>query len=331
MADITYTVTWNPVPGSTGYTIEYREQGTSDWITPVTSPNPTLSTSYDLVLQTGITYYLRITSSGTKCDPRATYYTLTTASGNCCPPTYTLSPDESYCYKIDTTTPTVIQSDICLAASQLASQYSGTGTRLYNPGYTTALSGTYTLLSTQPQWKEQTSAVLGPMNREAVWVDTDCNGTKDPLTAGQVLQITIQITSSTPKTVYVGIGGDNTFRLDVNGTTIVDRDASYAGDNFNYWHLFPVDIVSGTSYFNFRAVGDGTTNDAFGAVIYDNTQTELSTATSDASLNILFRTSDYIGQHIDIATCPVGYFLDTTDGVGNYICVQVLTDEPIEC
>lgn len=325
---ITYRLSWDPVPGSFGYTVSYRELG-EDWIIPDTSPNPTLNTYYDLVLETGITYDLRVSSESNECFPGYSYYRLTTQSGNCCNPGYTLSPDESYCYQINTTAPTIIQSDICLAPSQRI-EYSGLGTRIYNSGYGTNLSGTYTSVTTVSQWQSSSSS-NGPMNREGVWVDTDCNGTKDPLTAGQVLQITIQVTTSVAKTVYVGMGGDNTFRLDVNGTTVVDRDSSFANDNFYYWHIVPVNIPSGTSYFNFRAVGDGSVNDSFGAVIYDNNQTELSSATSDASLDIIFKTSDYIGTHIDIATCTAGYFLDTTDGQGNYICVQRLTESPIEC
>jgi len=329
MAEITYRLTWDPVPGSFGYTISYREHRDGDWIFPSTSGNPTLNTYYDLVLETGIVYDIRVASESNKCFPTYAYYQLTTQSGNCCNPGYTLSPDESYCYKINTTAPTVIQSDICLAPSQRI-EYTSIGTRIYNPGFGTDLAGSYTSLSTVTQWKSNSSST-GPMNREGIWVDTDCNGTKDPLTAGQVLQITVQISSSVAKTVYVGMGGDNTFRLDVNGITIVDRDSSFSFDNFYYWHVVPVNIPSGISYFNFRAVGDGSVNDAFAAAIYNNNQTQLSSATSDASLDILFKTSDYIGEHIDIATCPVGYFLDTAGGSGSYICVQRVTQSTIEC
>lgn len=319
------------MPGSYGYTIEYRDSTSGVWITPSTSPNPTYFTYYDLVLDTGTTYYIRISSQGVNCTKLYSLYTLTTTSGSCCPVGYTLSPDESYCYQIQSTSPTIIQSNICLASSSLISQYSSTGTKLYNSGYDINLVGSYTLLTTSPQWKEIVGGIVGPMNREAVWVDTDCNGTKDPLTAGQTLIITIPITTSVAKTVYVGMGGDNTFHLDVNGTAVVDRPSGYGGDNFNYWHLFPVDIVSGTSYFTFKWIGDGSTNDAAAAVVYDNTQTELSAATNDSQLNILFDTSSYIGTHIDIATCPATYLLDTTGGAGSYDCIKLVTTATEAC
>src|SRR6266498_4369359 len=191
---VIYRVSWNAVPGSYGYSVEYRESDSAIWTTPVTSANPTLFTYYDLVLETGTTYYIRVGSNGTTCATNYTLHTLDVPAGSCCPATYTLSPDESYCYKEETTAPTVVTSDICLASSQLAGQYSSAGTKRYNTGYNSDLtSGTYTLL-TSSYWKEAVASVTGPMNREAVWVDTDCNGTKDPLTAGAVLQITIPIT-----------------------------------------------------------------------------------------------------------------------------------------
>lgn len=331
MATIIYNLTFTPTPGSYGTLVEYREQGGDTWVVPDTSPNPTALLNYNLVLETNTTYDIRVSANGGNCIKRYRFISLSTSAGNCCPDGYTLAPDESYCYQILDTSPTIIQSDICLTASTLVSQYSTAGTRLYAPGYGTDLSGSFTTLTTQPQWREISGNIVGPMNRSSVWVDTDCNGVKDPLTAGQVLQITIPVVSSVAKTIYVGIGGDNTFRLDVNGVTIVDRDASYLGFNFNYWHVFPVNINSGTNYFNFRAVGDGSTNDSFAAVGYDNTQTELTSATSDGDLNIIFQTQDYRGVHIDIATCPGGYFLDTSGGQGNYNCIQFNTTTTEGC
>lgn len=328
---VIYKLTWGAVAGSYGYLIEYRKPSESVWTTPSTSPNPTLFTHYSLILDTGSTYYVRVSSIGTNCAPQYTIITIVTAAGNCCPATYTLSLDGTYCYKIQTTAPTILQNNICLAPSKLATTYSGTGTRLYSPGYTTALVGTYTSLSTTPQWKEPPGNIIGPMNRDGVWVDTDCSGTKDALTAGQTLIITIPITTTNAKTVHVGMGGDNTFRVDVNGTTIVDRDSSYGNLNFYYWHIVPVDILAGTTYFTFKWIGDGSVNDSAAAVIYNNTAAELAAATSDATLDLLFRTSTYIGTHIDIATCPSTYFLDTTGGSGSYICKKVTTTATIGC
>ena len=327
---VIYQVSWDAVAGATGYLIEYRASTDSVWITPSTSANPTLFTYYDLVLDTGATYYIRVSTQGTACISKYSLVTLMVPSGNCCPVGYTLSPDETYCFQENTTSPTVEQSDICLAPSTRI-EYSGVGTKLFTSGYSSDLSSAnYTLLTNVSQWKSSSSA-NGPMNRNGVWVDTDCNGTKDPLTAGQILQITIPITSSTAETVYVGVAGDNQFRVDVNGATVVERNNPSDNDNFYYWYVFPVVLNSGTTYFTFQWVGDGTVNDAGAAVIYNNTSTQISSATNDSQLDIIFQTQDYIGEHIDIATCPSGYFLDTSGGVGAYTCRQVLTTATEEC
>lgn len=328
-----YNFTWNPVPGSEGYLIEYRIVDSGTWITPNTTPNPTLNTNYSLSLTANTFYDVRISSDGgDNCSKKYTYYSLHTAAGVCCPATYTLSPDSSYCYKLQTTSPTILQSNICLAPSQLANTYTKYGTRIYNPGYTTALAGTYTDIFTVTQWKDSLPfGVAGPMNRNGIWVDTDCNGSKDPLTIGQILQITVKVTSAIAKTLYVGIAGDNTFRLDVNGVTVVDRNSTYGTINFDVWHVIPVNIISGDNYFTFSAAGDGSVNDSFAAVIYNNTQTQLAAATTDVELDIIFQTQDYIGYHIDIATCPTNYFLDTSAGSGSYICRRVLTTATVSC
>lgn len=331
MSEVTYRITFSPRPGALETQVDYRLQNGS-WQTPVSPPNPTTLPYYDISLTRGQTYNIRLSSIGTHCAPRYKYLTIEVPlSGDCCAMGYTLSPDGTYCYKEESIPPTIVQGNICFAASQLASQYSSSGTFLYDPGYNDDLTTeTHTLLTTS-YWKEGAGTVTGPMNREGIWVDTDCNGVKDGLTAGQVLQITVPVVLPMPKTLYIGVGGDNTFRFDLNGTIIVDRDASFLGDNFNIWHLMPVDFPSGTTYVTFQAVGDGTTNDSFAAVIYDNVAADFASTTTDTDLNILFQTSSLIGGSLDIATCPSGYFLDTSGGQGNYVCKRVLTDAPFSC
>lgn len=334
---VVYNVTFAPTLGSLGTLIEYKEATSSVWITPDTPVNPTTLATYPLSLETGTDYNIRVSAvcSGT---PKYKLLNVSVAEGGpCCPEGYTLSADETYCYQESTVEPTVVQSDICLAPSPLVSQYSTAGTYFYDPGYTIRLVGGNTLVQVQPQWQETPSMTVGPMNRDAVWVDTDCNGTKDALTAGQVLQITFLLPLTVATTMFVGIGGDNTFKLTLNGTTIVDCDTTFpaqggpSSNNFNFWHVFPVDLIGGDNYFVFSGIGDGSTNDSFAAVVYNNSIGELTAATDDSQLDILFRTSDYTGEHIDIATCPGGYFLDTTAGQGNYICRQIITTASTPC
>lgn len=333
-----YDITFVPTVGSLGTLVEYKESTESDWITPNVPANPTTLTTYPLTLELGKTYNVRVSSFSANCTSKYKYLLIyVPVSGHCCPDGYTLSPDETFCFKESETAPTIVTSDICLAASQLATQYSSSGTNIYDPGYTIRLVGSSTNVTTQPQWREQSGQVLGPMNREGVWVDTNCDGTKDPLTAGQVLKITYVLSLSVPATMFIGIGGDNTFKVEVNGTAIVDCDTSNpagggpSANNFNFWHVFPVNFESGDNYITFSAVGDGSTNDAFSAVLYNNTAGQLAAATADNQLNIVFKTSTYRGTHIDIATCPSGYFLDTTGGQGSYVCRKVETTESTEC
>lgn len=338
MASVIYNVTFTPTVGSLGTQIDYKNNSSSTWITPSSPANPTTLATYPLVLETENSYNVRVSSVGESCIPRYKILNITVPfSGECCPSGYTLSPDETYCFQEDDVSPTIIDSGNCIAVSQLVSQYSVNGAYIYDPGYTIRLVGSRTLLTSQPHWKEIPGQIVGPMNRNGIWLDSDCNGVKDPLTAGQELQFTHPITLSVPKTVYVGIGGDNTFRFQINSTVVVDCDMAFpaggdpVGANFNFWHLFPVTIPSGTSYLNFAAVGDGLTNNAFAAVIYDNTYAELIAATSDATLTILYRTFDSIGSPIDIATCPAGYFLDASEGPGSYVCRQILTTSTTPC
>ncbi len=337
MALVNVHIVWDEVPGSYGTLVEYRLQDGTIWTTPTSPTNPTLEGEYDIELESGNYYYIRLTTTSPTCASSSiTKRIFVPGAGACCPYPYTLSPDESYCYQEETVAPTVIQSNICLAISQLVTQYSSAGTALYDPGYTIRLVGSSTSLLTT-YWKEQVGQVTGPMNREGVWVDTDCNGTKDGLTSGQVLQLSFDISTPVAKTVYVGMGGDNTFKMVLNGTTIVDCDTANPAQggpssaNFNIWHVFPVDLVSGPNHITFSGVGDGSTNDSFAAVIYDNDAAEISAASSDGDLTILFSTSDLIGDHIDIATCPATYTLDTSGGPGAYTCRRITTTATIPC
>lgn len=337
MASVLYNVTYSPTVGSLGTLIEYKNANDSTWIIPDTPANPTTLSSYPLTLETENTYNIRVSSYGGSCTAKYKLITVIVAAGGpCCPEGYTLSSDSTYCYQENTTEPTILETDYCLAVSQLSTQYTINGTCFYDAGYTDKLVGAFTLVTTTPQWREA-SSVVGPMNREGVWVDSDCNGAKDPLTAGQVLNITFPITTTSPTTLYVGIAGDNAFKLQINGVTIVDCTLAFpaqggpAGANFNFWHVFPVVIGAGTNYFSFSGVGDGSVNDSFAAVVYDNSLAELTAATDDSQLNILFKTSNLVGDPIEIAECPTGYFLDTSEGPGAYVCRQILLESTITC
>src|SRR5690349_159553 len=93
---VTAHITWNAVPGSLGYLIEYKEQSSPTWLTPgpPTNPaNPTLNLYYDLQINEGITYDLRLSSQCTDGVVKYRYTTLFDPSA----PTYDWIEDTFIC------------------------------------------------------------------------------------------------------------------------------------------------------------------------------------------------------------------------------------------
>jgi hypothetical protein len=249
-----------------------------------------------------------------------------------CPPpaaTVTWKGADPVCQKGElTTAATVTNAGYCVAPSPL-NVYGDFFTRIYKPGFsntsialiTAPSSDVEAEMTTAVQWKNAAgNTTHGPCNRSGVWIDSDCNGTKDALTTGVQVTIPFAYNNGGPaRTVYVGVMGDNEFTLKVNGATIAQTDGTRSLQNFHIFHIFPVTLLAGqTNYFNVVGVGDGSVNDSIGMIVYDNTAAQLEAATNDASLTILFNSISLVGTGIDVATCPTGYNLDNTGGI--YIC-----------
>lgn len=74
-----YIVDWDPVPGSIGYLVEYKQEGDVNFITPSSPSNPTLYTQYPLNLPNdGNSYIARITNYGPRCEPKSVLKPFTT-------------------------------------------------------------------------------------------------------------------------------------------------------------------------------------------------------------------------------------------------------------
>lgn len=241
------------------------------------------------------------------------------------------------CRKTEIVAADVTHSDFCLAAS-VNGAYGNYGARIYKLGFTSAApfyppgtinSQIYGEMSLVPQWANTLiNTTDGPLNREGVWIDSDCDGNKNSLTEGAQTTIAFQFNNTgLARTIYVGVGADNQFKLVVNGAILIDTLATVHDQQFKFWHIFPVHIITGLNNFNLVATGDGTVNDAMGMVVYNNTNAEIFAATADAQLAILFKSGVLRGTSYDVATCPDGYSLDTSGGTGHYVCTRTLIED----
>lgn len=241
-----------------------------------------------------------------------------------CASGYTLSTDGTVCVRTTTTAPTIVSSG-CLAASTNA-VYGSYFARIYKPGFSNSSIELYTAPAGDVFAEMSAAYWLGKPNDIGVWVDADCSGTKDALTAGQQTTMSFNYgNTGSARTVYVGVFGDNEFELKVNGTSIAKTLNPSAAENFKIMHIFPVDIINGTNIFNLVGTGDGSVSDAMGMMIMDNTPAVIQAATSDGALSILFSSDTMRGASNIIATCPPGYVLDLT---GSPVCKMIETAVP---
>jgi hypothetical protein len=238
-----------------------------------------------------------------------------------CAAGWVLSPDGTMCAFDETQAPTITSLGYCLVASP-SSAYNRYFSRIYNPGFNPASLGLYSAppadvfaeMTANPQWFNPGTVVDGPANRCGVWIDSNCDGTKDALANG--VQVTLSWAfnnTGSLRTVYVGVFGDNRFSLKVNENTIATTGTT--GDfQFRIFHIFPVTLQPGMNYFNVIGIGDGSVNDSVGMIVYDDTKEAIRDAVSDATLHILFHSDALIGSApIAIATCPTGWILDNTN------------------
>lgn len=207
--------------------------------------------------------------------------------------------------------------------------YSINGILLFS-NYNSDGTGTYQAKSSS-YWTNPGDLSSGPLNRSAVWTTS--------IVDNQDIAFQHCITIAVEKTYYVGIGCDNYGFIKLNGTNLITQNISAlrsmlgsADDRvpFLYWYIYPIILKVG---LNILEVGGhnnpGTAAAAVGVEIYDNTMNDILNATSDANLNILFRSKSKVGTNCWYEyspsgthgyTCPSGYALDTCDGTPD--CVK---------
>lgn len=336
-----YNITFIPTPGSYGTLVQYKKSIDSSWTTPTNPGNPTTMSSYQLILEQGFTYYVRVTSIGLTCTSAPRILTIVVPVVDvCCPPTYSLSVDGTFCFKEETTVATPPSSSQNTVAAQHVA-YSTCGSYIYDPGW--AINGTGPSTQINPGnsfWINggsciNNSTTIGPLNRTGLWATTQLSD--------QDVGFSVCIDITETKTYYVGVGADNWAIIRVNGTTILTQDADALATQYGMttevthriWHIYPVTLQAGSNII--EIVGHNTFDVAsIGAEIYDLTpsQIELATSYGDIGGGLVFSTKDYIGQPIQLGTdglgwtCPDGYSLSTCEG---YICKRILTTATIAC
>lgn len=320
----TLTITFNEPPGITGYIVKYRVKGTIGAYTTI-FPNPTTSPVVITGLLAATEYEGTITSN---CVGE--FNTETDFNSCNCPTGFIKSTDGLRCEKTEELAPVVTNSGYCIAPSTNAA-YSNYFARIYNPNFNNASLGLFTApayqvyaqMYTAGIWANPTtSSTVGPMNKAGVWIDSDCDGTKNSLITGEKTTLSFAYNNANPtKTVYVGIGGDNQFSLIVNGIIIAETGTASNENHFKIWHIIPVTLLEGTNYFNIIGTGDGSANDSIAMTIYDNTSSQLVAANSPSDLNVLFSSQELIGSTVNVSTCAAGYSLDTSGLVDK--CIKV--------
>lgn len=314
-----------------GWIVKYRVKGTlGAYITAVGSPFMAQPIIIDTTDAAGTLYEGKI-----KCDCGSLESDELSWETPCdCEGGFVVGPSGSICQSEEFTTPTVTNSGYCLSAS-VNGAYNVLESRIYTNGFTTpdlnlpagSIGGNiFARMTATPQWANPLfNSLIGPLNREGVWIDSDCDDTTDGLSMG--VQTTVSFLYNNlgaTRTVYLGISADNQFQVKLNGALIADS-GNVGAYQFQIWHIIPVTIVPGVNYFNGIGTGDGSVNDSLGMVLYDNTAAQIAAALADADLTILFKTSSLRGTSFDVATCPDTYSLDTSGGSGDYTCVKTIT------
>lgn len=163
------------------------------------------------------------------------------------------------------------------------------------------------------------SGYTGPLNRVGVW---SCTPSSVP--ANTWFGFTVPIYIPHDGLYYLGMGADNLIRVTIDGT-IFRQDANAAqSENFKIWHIFPKFLTAGLHSFKLDGQDDGSTITGFGFEVYDNTESELRSASSYMGLNLIFSTKDVINQTYPSSySCPANYQI-AKNNTGAFVCRSVI-------
>lgn len=255
-----------------------------------------------------------------------------------CASGYTLNMTTNMCEQVQQTPaspPTGNGGSPGTAKKVSAVDYGTGGTRIYAPGYPLSGDGAVAATMTTPHFWVNGTALWnanhdrnttdGRLNATAIWsVSATPNN--------EYIGFSRKVTVPSAKTVYVGMAGDNAIRIIVNGVTLIDTQNISGGPNFNYWNIYPVDLLAGDNYIEVYGMNTGGVA-GFGAEIYDMTQAQLVAATNVGQLNLLFSTANIVGEAFDLGQtqgwhCAAGWSLDTS-GPGDPVCKMITQQSPM--
>lgn len=338
---VTANITWTPVGGSYGTKIEYKKETDLSWTIPTTPTNPTLLNTYPITIDEDEYYLVKLTTISNQCADGTVLKRIIYRSGGCCPVGWTLAPDGSYCFKIDSVVATPpLGGTPALAVAATSGDYTACGSFIYNPGY--AIDGTGAgnpIPSSNPFWKTTGDCLgggdagVGPLNRCGVWTSVELSN--------QFIGFSECFTIPTTKTYYLGVACDNYATIKIDGVTVINQSEvalnaqhGISGSTFKMWHIYPIVLTAG--FHIIEMIGNNVSAIAgFGAEIYDNTIPEILAALSYSSLNLIFSTKDKRGEPIELGNldlgylCPSGYSLNTCDPP--YYCTRILNTSTTPC
>ena len=253
-----------------------------------------------------------------------------------CPNGYTLSPDGTYCYQVQTTAATPPSGVLDTLIAKSAIQYSTCGSYIYADGYNVNGTGTSTQIPlSNPFWFNGVGSCAdgntsdGEMNKCAVWASSTTND--------QDIGFSVCLNLEEETDVYFAMGADNSATVKVNGTTIIEQDESaintqygITGACFKIWHQFPYTLPAGLVYL--ELFGHNVSSAAaVGLEIYQNTAAEIIAATDIADLTVLFSTRNEVGNPVLLGTdgysCPLGYSVVACESP--VVCKKIITTDTI--
>lgn len=312
-------VLWPAVAGAVSYKLEYKKTADPTWIL------------YDAALPDPEAWIVGLDAC-TSYDFKVTTNCVGTTSGGTTVSLYTICHSADVSNKLLTQAP-IVNPNIWVINNRRNVSFGTSGTRIYGiDDYN--LNGTAITTTTDvitPSFLNNVPGNLteGRLNNVGLWIDAQCITPSYQTLVGEYIGIAHTLYFHEPKTIYIGMGTNSYGKFSINGVDIVDV-TSFAADNFNWWHVYPVRVGAGVNVFEFWGIDHGATTDpAFGFEVYDNTEAEIAAAIVDTDVNILFSTSNRFCDNIDLGASSVGvrcspsYYLDMSDPLVP-VCVLIL-------